>query len=162
MVRADNGNEVSDVVFSQADATVGVGYAMTGGQIAVGAPQANGVSQRAVQGATPDQLNLYWHNGVTWVKVGGINDVTNQAMKTQTSRLGRFQLRVGARATSLSLDKGNVYPRVITPNGDGLNDRVYFVFENPNGSSVNGEILDTQGRHIANLSTDHPLGVGTT
>jgi flagellar hook assembly protein FlgD len=52
---------------------------------------------------------------------------------------------------------------LFTPNGDGLNDRVYFVFENPNNASVEGEILDKAGRHVRALPpASTQTGIGTT
>ncbi|MFN0117994.1 MAG: gliding motility-associated C-terminal domain-containing protein [Elusimicrobiota bacterium] len=161
LLRADTNQEISDLYFSKPQTVVSVGYALLNGQIVRGNPNIEGTNPTASAGVTPDQLALYWHNGVTWVKVGGTLDTLSQSFKTKTSFLGTYQLRIAARATSLNLDEANVYPKVFTPNGDGLNDRVYLVLENPNDSSIKGEILDLAGRHIANL-TPQGIGVGTT
>jgi gliding motility-associated-like protein len=90
-------------------------------------------------------------------------DDINRAVKTQTSYLGLYQLRAAARATSLSLDSANVFPRVFSPNGDGFNDKVYIVLENPNGADVTSDIFDMAGRHVAKLLPPTAVsGVGTT
>lgn len=162
--RLDTKDELNDLAFASPQAVISIGYNLVNGQLMTGAP--NSVQEAPPAGAlavTPDQLCLYWHNGVTWVKIGGTLDLAAQAVKTRSSYLGSYQLRVGQKATSLSLEKGNVYPRVITPNGDGLNDRVNFVFENPNNASLTGEILDMEGRFVATLPPPSTTtGIGTT
>ena len=42
--------------------------------------------------------------------------------------------------------------RVLTPNGDGLNDNVVFTFDNPRDSNVSGEIFDIHGAKVADLT----------
>lgn len=39
--------------------------------------------------------------------------------------------------------------RVITPNGDGVNDLVFFCFENPQNSDINGKIYTLLGTEVA-------------
>ncbi len=58
-----------------------------------------------------------------------------------------------AAADEFELTK--VYPRIFTPNNDGLNDLVYFYFSNPQDSLVSCRIFDILGREMANL----PWGV---
>lgn len=43
---------------------------------------------------------------------------------------------------------------VVTPNGDGLNDRAIFCFDNPRASEVSGTIYDLRGHKVADLSRD--------
>jgi gliding motility-associated-like protein len=94
--------------------------------------------------------------------VGGTVDPASQTVRIKSSFLGNYQLRIAALATSLTLNQANVYPRVFTPNGDGYNDRVYFVLENPNGATVTGEIFDLGGRAVATLMSQAGTGIGTT
>ena len=42
--------------------------------------------------------------------------------------------------------------RVITPNGDGINDRVFFCFENPSDSGIDGRIYTLLGTEVASIS----------
>lgn len=154
---------VEDVAFDKPLASINVGYNEVGGFVAVGSPKVASAGVQAVTGATPQQLSLWWNNGVTWIKVGGALDQIEQVLKTNSSFVGEFQLRIQASATSLTLGRNNVFPRTFTPNGDGYNDQVFFVLENPNSSDVTGEIIDMKGRHVATLpppATDS--GIGTT
>ncbi|MFH1259996.1 MAG: gliding motility-associated C-terminal domain-containing protein [Elusimicrobiota bacterium] len=54
-----------------------------------------------------------------------------------------------AAADEFELTK--VYPRIFTPNNDGLNDLVYFYFSNPQDSLVSCRIFDILGRETVNL-----------
>ncbi len=165
LIRTDNNQPIDDLAFAKPQATVAIGYNAINGQIGRGAPIQNNGSgnEKILAGVTPQDLSLYWFNGVTWVRIGGTLDALQQVIQTKSSFLGSYQLRAQAGSTSLSLSQGNVYPRLFTPNGDGLNDRVYFVLENPNNASVEGEILDREGRHVRTLPpSSSQSGIGTT
>ncbi len=165
LVRGDNGKELDDIAFAKPQAIVAVGYATVNGQPARGrplSPSAAAASGLPSAGVAPEDLSMYWNNDVTWVKVGGTVDRVNQVVKIKSSFLGEYQLRTSAAASSVSLPAGNVYPRLFTPNGDGMNDVVFFVFENPNNATVSGEILDKDGRHVATLPPPAATGIGTT
>ncbi len=41
--------------------------------------------------------------------------------------------------------------RVITPNGDGINDRAFFCFENPQDSDISGKIYTMLGTEVASI-----------
>jgi hypothetical protein len=131
------------------------------GQVALGAPRTQNIDATALTNATPDQLCLYWSNGVTWIKLGGVRDSSSPILKTRSAHLGNYQLRIAAKAASLNLDKANVFPSLFTPNNDGFNDRVYFILENPNNAAVTGEILDIDGRHVTTLPTPSLTGGGS-
>jgi hypothetical protein len=45
--------------------------------------------------------------------------------------------------------------RVITPNGDGINDVVFFCFENPSGSEISGKIYTLVGTEVAAIGPRH-------
>jgi hypothetical protein len=159
--RSDTKAAVADVAFAKPQSIIAIAYNLIGGQVGYGSPLSVNAAPTPAA-VTPSQLSIYWSNGVTWVKVGGTIDPASQTVKIKSSFLGNYQLRVAATATSLSLDKANVYPRVFTPNGDGYNDRVYFVLENPNSASVTGEIMDLGGRVVAHLMPQSGTGIGTT
>jgi hypothetical protein len=162
LVRVDTNQVLSDVSFIRPQSTIAVGYSSVNGLVVPGTPVAGQIPDVSAAVTTPDKLSIYWNNGVTWVKVGGVLDLFSQTVKTKSSFLGSFQLRASASATSLTLSQGNVFPRLFTPNDDGFNDRVYFVLENPNNVQVRGEILDLSGRHVANLAPPQATGIGTT
>lgn len=156
-IRGDTFQALNDTAFTLPEAVVSVGFNVVNGAPAPGAP----VSGQSVSasGSVP-QPSLYWYNGVTYVKVGGTLDSNAHTLSIKSSYLGTYQIRSTAQAESLVLDQANVYPRLFTPNGDGFNDNVFFVLENPNNSSVSGDVFDLAGRFVAHLK---PLnGIGTT
>lgn len=96
---------------------------------------------------------IYWFNGVRWLKLGGAVDKNNKTISVDTSVLGKFQLRLTAR-TQFSVDKEQVYPKIITPNGDGKNDFLTIIFDGPAGieERVAAFIYDKSGRYVARLN----------
>lgn len=42
--------------------------------------------------------------------------------------------------------------RVITPNGDGVNDKAFFCFENPQDSEITGKIFTLAGSQVGSMS----------
>lgn len=166
LIRGDTKQTLDDLAFAEPQATVAVGYRMDNGSVGRGRPsaQSNAVSaSNIVTNAQPEDLSMYWHNGVTWVKIGGTLDKSAQTIATKSSFLGAYSLRIVGRAVSLTLEQANVYPRLFTPNDDGFNDRVYFVLENPNDADVSGEIYDMAGRFVATLPPPQAgTGIGTT
>ena len=54
--------------------------------------------------------------------------------------------------TCLSLNPAtDVVPRIFSPNGDGINDVVYFKVDNPRLAHVSGVVIDMTGAHVASL-----------
>lgn len=58
---------------------------------------------------------------------------------------------IQATATLGSLTLTRVAPRIITPNGDGANDKARFEFNNPEDLPVSGTIYDLNGARVADL-----------
>ena len=56
-----------------------------------------------------------------------------------------------AMATLGSLTLTRVAPRIITPNGDGFNDKARFEFDNPELLPVSGTVYDLRGARVADL-----------
>jgi len=54
-------------------------------------------------------------------------------------------------ATLGSLTLTRVAPRIITPNGDGFNDKARFEFDNPELLPVSGTVYDLRGARVADL-----------
>ncbi len=102
----------------------------------------NGVSKK---------ISMFWNNGVDWIKLGGDVDQNAQVVTVQTSRLGSYQLREASQLGDASLVQ--VYPRIITPNGDGANDVAIFQFGELtlDLGSLSGEIFDITGAKVAPL-----------
>lgn len=161
-VRGDNGKAVKGVSLSRCEAAVSIGYNSIGGQLTPGAPNSIPSAADLPMPESPEQLLVYWNNGVQWIKIGGTLDHEAGTINIASSQLGRYQLRVAARAPALALEKSNIFPSLFTPNGDGYNDQLYFVLENPNSAAVRGEIHDLSGRFVAELTPGQAGGIGTT
>jgi hypothetical protein len=54
-------------------------------------------------------------------------------------------------STAFSLRPEDVHPRIVTPNGDGVNDAVILDVDNPRLSPVEGRVLDVGGGFVATL-----------
>jgi hypothetical protein len=63
-----------------------------------------------------------------------------------------FLVAVAVGAWAFSLSKDQVFPRIFTPNGDGINEIVYFNVVNPSLDSLTGKIYDVNGNPVANLT----------
>lgn len=50
-----------------------------------------------------------------------------------------------------AVHSANVYPRLISPNGDGINDFVFFVLENNTGAPAQGAIYNAQMLKVADV-----------
>lgn len=91
---------------------------------------------------------LFWHNGVEWIYLGGEKDGTSVTI--QASSFGHYQLRVVERATDFRML--SLWPKIITPNGDGINDEFNVTFENPTAERVDGSIYDLSGMFIVKMA----------
>jgi gliding motility-associated-like protein len=144
---------VKDFMIKPAEGVIMVGYEIQNGQVVQGAPSpvnraAGAPVFEAVKAS--EQLSLFWHNGVEWVKVGGTVDTANQTVSIKTSRLGRYQVRQAIRVGPATLTR--VYPQIFTPNGDGWNDKAVFEFDNPALLPLKGTVFDISGAKVADLT----------
>ncbi|HVO32852.1 MAG TPA: fibronectin type III domain-containing protein, partial [Elusimicrobiota bacterium] len=171
-VSADSGNEVPGVSFSPPVMIGVIAYAVANGQVLAGAPQfgwMGTVSQpvtpfqttsaaAAATGLIPasqaaGDLSLFWFNGVEWVKSTGEVQTATTVLSFTGSRLGRFQIRVASHAPSASqISLTKVYPRIISPNSDGWNDKAIFQFDDPQGLPLSGQVFDITGAAVASLA----------
>lgn len=63
-------------------------------------------------------------------------------------------------ASALSFDpKTGVLPRLISPNGDGINDVVYFKLDNPTLAEIYGAVFDMSGGEVATLTRVTDLSI---
>lgn len=110
-----------------------------------------------------NKMGVLWWNGATWVKVGQANvaesgiEAGDLTVSFNTAVQGVYQIRQYDVATELSLDKAAVFPQIFSPNGDGINDLIYFVIENPKQSEVSGKIIGMGGADVGVL---RPAGAG--
>ena len=98
------------------------------------------------------QLSMYFNNGARWLQLYGVVDGAEQSVKLETSLLGRYQLRTTERTGSFSADRSGLTNRLITPNNDGKNDTMVFIFDNPQEKAVKGRIFDMRGALVAAMT----------
>jgi hypothetical protein len=98
-------------------------------------------------------VGVLWWNGASWIKMSvdaaDVDTVLN-TVSFRTALPGTYQIRSFLAPTELTLDKGSVFPRIFSPNGDGVNDEVYFVVSGA-ASAVEGKIYDVAGEEVADL-----------
>lgn len=99
---------------------------------------------------TDKKITIYWDRGDRLISLGGHIDYTQGDVSVLSSNLGRYQLRLISAAADMVLTDGSPYPRVITPNGDGINDRVFFFFE-ATDAPKDGKIYDLNGAFVGSL-----------
>lgn len=96
-------------------------------------------------------LSLFYHNGSRWLQLYGSVDPAERSVRAQTSLLGRYQLRTTERSGSFAADRAGLLNRLITPNGDGKNDTMTFIFDNPQAKGVSGRIYDLRGALVGTM-----------
>ncbi len=63
--------------------------------------------------------------------------------------MSTYAIRQTTKASAFRFS--GIGPNPFTPNPDGINDRIYFYFENPENKSVEIKILDIDGRVVRNI-----------
>lgn len=104
--------------------------------------------------ATTDSklLSMFYYNGARWLQMYGMVNENDHSVQLETSLLGRYQLRTTERSGTFAADRVGLLNRLITPNGDGKNDTMVYIFDNPEGTSVKGKIYDLRGALVATMT----------
>ena len=97
-------------------------------------------------------LGMYWNNGQKFVKLYGDVNQTDRTVSVQTSMTGSYQVRSLYRESGVTFDISNLTNKMITPNGDGLNDAAVFTFDNPKDSGFSGKIFDAEGAFVTDMT----------
>jgi len=97
-------------------------------------------------------LGMYWNNGQKYVKLYGDIDPAAQTVSVKTSMTGSYQIRSLYRESGVAFDISNLTNKMITPNGDGLNDAAVFTFDNPKDSGYSGKIFDAEGAFVTDMA----------
>src|SRR5207244_11690686 len=79
----------------------------------------------------------------------GVVKTADRPVSCLSRHAGSFQIRAASHATGTALS--SVYPRIMTPNGDGWNDKTLFVFDNPTLANLTGKIFDISGALVSEL-----------
>lgn len=104
-------------------------------------------AQGKVQGAdvTGDNLALYMWDGFAWRLVSRPRiDTTLRTVTATTSRMATFALLASGPTTAASV---RPLERILTPNGDGLNDTALFGIE----ANEDVRIFDIRGRRVRTI-----------
>jgi gliding motility-associated-like protein len=102
-------------------------------------------------------LSMYFYNGARWLQMFGSVNEAARSVQLETTLLGRYQLRTTERGGGFSADQSGLTNRLITPNGDGKNDTMVFIFDNPQEQEVKGRIYDLRGALVAKMRPG-PIG----
>ena len=102
-------------------------------------------------------ISMYFYNGARWLQMYGGVDAAERSVKLETKALGRYQLRTAERSGLFAADRAGLTNRLITPNGDGKNDTMVFVFDNPEAKEVKGKIFDLRGALVGVMKAG-PIG----
>ncbi|MCR4294674.1 MAG: gliding motility-associated C-terminal domain-containing protein, partial [Elusimicrobia bacterium] len=111
----------------------------------------NGAAPASV---SPKNVGIYWHNGSEFKKMYGNVDTNAQTVTVESPNLGLYQIRSLFRAEGAVFDLSNISGRVVTPNGDGLNDHIIFSYDpGPRSVQARGRIYDMTGAFVADMET---------
>jgi hypothetical protein len=156
ITNVNSNNAVTDLVFNPPVLRGILAYSVQNGQVVAGAPEPASASfftsarVPVISAANAaQQLSLFWYNGAEWTKTTGQVNAADNTVSFTGSRAGGFQIRAATHGSGTTLTR--VYPRIITPNGDGWNDKVIFEFDNPQLLPLTGKIYDISGASVSNL-----------
>ena len=115
-------------------------------------PALRALSAQKTTSTNSKQMSIYYYNGVEYLKMGGVVSSDNRTISSSINRYGTYQIREAFRASDFNVL--SVEPKkIITPNGDCINDFFTVRFDNPLDSSVTARIYDINGRNIGSMKT---------
>lgn len=120
-----------------------------------GAPLPASTKLRTLSSAfsySPTDVGIFYNAGVEYIKFGGAVNEAKGTVSVKTAKpLGRYQVRQVARANEFTLT-GLTPRKIFTPNGDGVNDDITLMLENPKDSIVSqAKIFDITGAEVADF-----------
>jgi len=96
-------------------------------------------------------LSIFYYNGIRWINLGGEVDIKSRTVKTKINNVGKYQLRQVLKSSEFSQEANSPYPKIITPNNDGKNDKVFFFFNNTTNELPFGRIYDITGGYVNDI-----------
>lgn len=94
---------------------------------------------------------IFWYNGARFINLGGYLDLEDGSVSVLSANAGTYQLRLVGAASNTVLADGSPYPRTITPNGDGVNDAVFFFFS-ATDAAKEGKVYDLRGAYVSGMA----------
>ncbi len=135
--------------FSASGIEVILKYQVSSGKVVPsGMPHASSNIQAS---AAARNLAMYWDNTSKYVKLYGKVDPLTHTVSVQSAMTGKYQIRLLYRENGATFDISGLSNKIITPNGDGLNDSAVFTFDNPKDSAFSGKIYDIEGGFVADM-----------
>ena len=151
-------NHVAPVLMSNAGIEIDLRYETAGGKVVPSGYTTLDAGNKAPLLDTAiladnAQMNLasYLVNGTEVRKLFGDVNPFSQTVGVLTQMLGTYQIREVLRDAGFSFDVSGMSNKVLTPNGDGVNDTVVWVFDNPKDSFFSGKIFDVRGAFVADM-----------
>lgn len=147
-------NTTVPAFLSGPDASVVLRYEMVGGQVvpsAVGPAAAAPLVPSVTVSNAHERLMAYFVGTNDDAKMYGRVDAINQTVSLESGALGNYQIRTVFRDNDVNFNLLEKTNKVLTPNGDGLNDIVQFTYENPRAAEVTGKIFDLRGGFVADM-----------
>lgn len=150
LMNHDTGSEITKPSFDLPLIRGTLAYSVSGGVVVQGSPTFHGFRIPLISASqASEELSLFWYNGNDWVKTTAVVNTADNTVSFTATRIGRFQIRAASHVSGVSLTR--VYPRIITPNNDGWNDKVIFEFDNPTLGPLSGKIYDLNDAFVAEL-----------
>lgn len=156
-VQAPTGEELANFRFEKPEMDIVLRYDTESGQVVPSSFKGSGIkplSSLASSVSASDarsKLGVYWFNGKEYVKVFGTVNPEDQTITVRSALPGSYQIRSLVRTEGVSFGVKEMSNKVITPNGDGLNDYVVFTLDNPKDSSFSGKIYGLTGALVAEM-----------
>ncbi|MDI6641460.1 MAG: hypothetical protein QME68_04005, partial [Elusimicrobiota bacterium] len=92
-----------------------------------------------------------WMKTVEWISLPSTVNMWIQTVQANISHTSLYKIGRAFKYDSFTLLQ--IYPaKIFTPNGDGVNDTINFVIENPNNATVSGEIYTLDSTYISRLN----------
>ncbi|OGS28264.1 MAG: hypothetical protein A2297_10225 [Elusimicrobia bacterium RIFOXYB2_FULL_48_7] len=99
-----------------------------------------------------DKLGLFYWDGVNWQKMPCTVSAAAQTVTANVTHFSRYALRGTVKPSGFSFQRVN--PKPFTPNPDGVYDRAYFYYENPDNVDVGIKIYDLKGFLVRNIDVN--------
>jgi fibronectin type 3 domain-containing protein len=106
---------------------------------------------RAAAGTAGTGFNVFWNNGLEYIRIGGSNNDAEKKVTLRVTRPGEYQLRAVARATVFALSGMN--PRKVFTPGIAPYEKISFYVDNPQNDKVIGRIFNLRGESVAEMTS---------